>query len=101
MAKGEITLVKCFGSVGSVVKDFDTKQVLAGSYLHTQTVGDKTISWKCGLVSITGVAKIVEDAFTNAEGVAVPFFRMEGLVDGADSVTKIVDAFEAVKTMAW
>lgn len=96
MAKGDITLVKCIGSVGGIVKDFNTKEVVPGSYRHTQTVNGIQYSWKCGALHLNGTVKLVEDEY---EGRV--FYRMEGLAESAAAVTKVNEAYEALKDMAW
>lgn len=96
MAKGDITLVKCIGSVGGIVKDFNTKEVVPGSYRHTQTVNGVQLSWKCGALHLNGTVKLVEDEY---EGRV--FYRMEGLAESAAAVTKVNEAYEALKDMAW
>lgn len=101
MAKGDITLVNCMGSVGSAVTDFTTKQVVAGQYRHTQTVKGKSISWKCGMLRIDGTAKVVEDAFTQADGTVVAFFRMEGLATSVEEVSAAKATFDALSAIAW
>lgn len=84
MAKGSIVLVNCFGSVGGIVKDFTTKEVVPGSYRHSQTIGGTTYSWKCAKMELTGVVKLVEDEY---EGRV--FYRMEGLVTEMATVNNI------------
>lgn len=101
MEKGQSILVQCIGSVGSVVRDFDTKEVITGSYRHTQTVGGVSYSWKCGALSLTGVVKLVADEFTGTDGKVNKFFRMEGMADSAAAVTNIKTTFEALTAMAW
>lgn len=96
MAKGDIKLVKCFGSVGGIVKDFDTKEVVVGSFRHSQTVDGVTYSWKCGKLELNGVVKLVEDEY---EGRV--FYRMEGLVANVADVNKVQDTFTALETMAF
>lgn len=101
MAKGDITLVNCMGSVGSAVTDFTTKQVVAGQYRHTQTVKGKSISWKCGMLRIDGTAKIVEDVYAQEDGTVITFFRMEGLADSVETVNKAKATFDALSAIAW
>jgi hypothetical protein len=94
MAKGSIILVNCFGSVGGIVKDFDSKEVVTGSYRHSQTVGGVTYSWKCAKMELTGVVKLVEDEY---EGRV--FYRMEGLVNEITTVNNIKSLAEELKGM--
>ena len=96
--KGDIKLINCFGSVGNPVKDFTTKEVIPGSYRHSQTVGGVTYTWKCGKLELTGVVKLVEDTFTD-NGVEKTFYRMEGLVNDAKVVTGIKSLAEELATM--
>lgn len=96
MAKGDIVLIKCIGSVGGVVRDFNTKEVIPGSYRHTQTVDGIGYSWKCSAARLDGVVKLVEDQYESRV-----FYRMEGIVDSTSAVTKVNDTFQALKDMAW
>jgi len=96
MAKGDVILVPCIGSVGGVVRDFNTKEVIAGSYRHTQTVNGVQYSWKCGALTLNGVVKLVEDEYNGAT-----FYRMEGMAESAQAVSKVQETFESLKNMAW
>lgn len=98
--KGDIKLVKCFGSVGSVVRDYKTQEVIAGSYRHQQTVDGTTYSWKCAALSLTGVVKLVEDSFDD-NGTQKVFYRMEGLVSEVAQATKVQETFSALDNFAW
>lgn len=94
MAKGAIILVNCFGSVGGIVKDYDSKEVVTGSYRHSQTVGGVTYTWKCAKMEITGVVKLVEDEYEGRT-----FYRMEGLVNDAAIVTNLKSLAAELATM--
>lgn len=100
MAKGDVKLVACFGSIGSIVKDFTTKEVVPGSYRHSQTVNGVTYSWKCGKLELNGVAKLVEDSFDD-NGTTKVFYRMEGLVAEVAAVTKTKDTLSALEEMSF
>lgn len=96
MAKGDIKLVNCIGSIGSVVRDFDTKEVIEGSYRHSQTIDGITYTWKCAEKHITGVVKLVEDEYE-----ARTFYRMEGLAKSAADITAVRTARAAIDEMDW
>jgi hypothetical protein len=96
MAKGDVTLVNCIGSTGGVVKDFETKEVIQGSYRHSQTVAGTTYSWKCAVAQLTGVVKLVEDEY---EGRV--FFRMEGIAQSAKQLQDVQAARSAIADMEW
>ena len=101
MAKGDITLVKCIGSVGAVVRDFNTKDVIAGSFRHTQTINGVEYSWKCGALHLTGVVKLVACEFVDAAGETKSFFRMEGMAAEVSAVTKVNHTFAALTDVEW
>lgn len=94
--KGQVKLIPVFGSIGNVVKDFDSKEVVVGSYRHSQTIDGNTYSWKCAVVSLTGVVKLVYDEY---EGRG--FWRMEGLVDNVAVVTNTRATLVALEEMAF
>lgn len=96
MAKGDVVLVNCIGATGSVATDFNTKQPIAGQYRHTQTVGGTQYTWKCGLLQITGVVKLVADVYEGRE-----FWRMEGLADSATQITAVRNARAAIDELDW
>ena len=100
MAKGDVTLIPVFGSIGNVVRDFTTKEVVAGSFRHTQTFKGSVYTWKCGLVRLDGVVKLVEDSFDD-NGTEKVFYRMEGLVSEVSAVTKTQETLSALQTMAF
>lgn len=102
MAKGDITLVKCIGSTGTIVRNYHTKEVEPGSYRHTQTVKGKALSWKCGQLVLNGVAKVVEDEVVDKDTKEVTvFYRMEGIADTAEKVTAINSVAEALANVEW
>ncbi len=86
------------GSVGGIVTSFDTKEVLTGSYRHTQTIDGVSYSWKCALPVLTGTVKIVYDTFQSAEGER-GFWRMEALVDNMAVVASVDSVFKALTEM--
>ena len=96
MAKGDVKLVTAIGSIGSVVRDFDTKEVIPGSYRHSQTVGGTTYAWKCAEKKITGVVKLVEDEYEGRT-----FYRMEGLAENLAQVTTVKTAAAELEGMDW
>lgn len=98
IAKGSVKLIPVFGSVGNVTKDFNTGEVVAGQYRHTQTVEGTSYSWKCAKVELTGVVKLVRDEF-DSNGEVKGFWRMEGLVDNAAVVTKTRETLVALQDM--
>ena len=96
MAKGDVKIISVIGSTGGVVRDFETKEVIAGSYRHSQTVGGTTYSWKCGMLQLTGVVKLVEDEYDGNV-----FYRMEGIAKSAAEIKAVADAKAEIAEMEW
>lgn len=99
--KGQSVLIPCFGSVGGVVTNFETKDVIPGSYRHTQTVNGTSYSWKCAKIELTGVVKLVYDTFQQQDGTVQGFWRMEGLVNDVAVVTNTRATMSALEDMAF
>lgn len=85
MAKGDVKFITMIGAVGRPATNFTTKEVIPGLYRHQQ--GD--VSFKCGLLQITGKVKLVADEYEGIE-----FFRMEGLINNASQIKLIQDLAE-------
>ena len=96
MAKGDVSLISCVSSTGGVVKDFTTKEVVPGSYRHSQTVAGVNYSWKCAIAQLTGVVKLVEDEY---EGRV--FYRMEGIATSAKQLADVRETRTALDGMEW